>query len=103
TRTDVLARIAQRAIICFPQLAGLNLIRSWAALRVMSPDGFPIYQESSTHPGAFVATCHSGVTLAAAHALRLAPWIAGGHKPAALDVFAGDRFLDPNREFNNGH
>ncbi len=103
TRTDVLARIAQRAIVCFPHLAGLNLIRSWAALRVMSPDGFPIYQESNTHPGAFVATCHSGVTLAAAHALRLAPWIAGGPKPDGLDTFAGDRFLDPNREFNDGH
>ena len=103
TRTDVLARIAQRAIVCFPQLAGLNLIRSWAALRVMSPDGFPIYQESNTHPGAFVATCHSGVTLAATHALKLAPWIAGGAKPDVLDTFSGDRFLDPNREFNDGH
>lgn len=103
TRTDVLARIAQRAIVCFPQLAGLNLIRSWAALRVMSPDGFPIYQESATHPGAFVATCHSGVTLAATHALKLAPWIAGGPKPDVLDTFSGDRFLDPNREFNDGH
>lgn len=103
TRTDVLARIAQRAIVCFPHLAGLNLVRSWAALRVMSPDGFPIYQQSSTHPGAFVATCHSGVTLAAAHAMRLAPWIAGGAKPERIDVFSGDRFLDPNREFNHVH
>ena len=39
----------------------------------MSPDGFPIYEESSEFPGAFVVTCHSGVTLAAAHALKLAP------------------------------
>ena len=103
TMRGSLARIAQRAIVCFPQLVGLNLIRSWAALRVMSPDGFPIYQESNTHSGAFVATCHSGVTLAAAHALKLAPWIAGGPKPEVLDTFAGDRFLDPNREFNDGH
>jgi len=103
TRTDVLARIARRALVCFPQLAGLNLVRSWAALRVMSPDGYPIYQASDTHPGAFVATCHSGVTLAAAHVERLAPWIADGDKPEGIDVFSGDRFLDPTKEFHHGH
>lgn len=103
TRTEVLARIAARAIVCFPGLAGLNIVRSWAALRVLSPDGFPIYQESATCPGAFVATCHSGVTLAAAHALRLAPWIAGHPGPEELGAFSGDRFLDPNYEFHNDH
>jgi glycine/D-amino acid oxidase-like deaminating enzyme len=103
TRTDVLAGIAARAIVCFPQLANLNIVRSWAALRVMSPDGFPIYQESKACPGAFVATCHSGVTLAAAHVLRVAPWIAGLSTPEDLHVFSGDRFLDPNREFHNAH
>ncbi|MDQ2138051.1 FAD-dependent oxidoreductase [Alcaligenaceae bacterium B3P038] len=103
TRTEVLARIAQRAMVCFPQLSGLNVIRSWAALRVMSPDGYPIYDASTTHPGAFVATCHSGVTLAAAHAMRLAPWIAGGPKPDELDTFSGARFLDPTREFHHAH
>ncbi|NYT58619.1 FAD-binding oxidoreductase [Alcaligenaceae bacterium] len=103
TRTDVLAGIARRAIVCFPQLADLNVVRTWAALRIMSPDGFPIYQESPTHPGAFLATCHSGVTLAAAHAFRLAPWIAGQPMPEGLDAFSGDRFLDPKREFHHGH
>lgn len=103
TRTDVLAAIAARAIVCFPRLANLNIVRSWAALRVMSPDGFPIYQESPTCPGAFVTTCHSGVTLAAAHALRVAPWIAGLSQPEELNVFSGERFLDPHREFHNDH
>ena len=32
----------------FPLLAGLNVVRTWAALRVMSPDGFPIYEQSAT-------------------------------------------------------
>ncbi len=39
---------------------------------------FPFIEQSETCPGAFVATCHSGVTLAAAHALELAPMIAAG-------------------------
>ena len=97
TTTDVLTTIARRSVTCFPLLAKLNLVRAWGALRVMSPDGFPIYQESSTCPGAFVTTCHSGVTLAAAHAFRIAPWIAGGAAPQGMAAFAGDRFLNQHR------
>ena len=69
----VLAVLAERAQRMFPKLGSLNIVRTWAALRVMTKDGFPIYDQSTECPGAFVATCHSGVTLAAAHALTLAP------------------------------
>jgi glycine/D-amino acid oxidase-like deaminating enzyme len=87
------AVMAARAVRIFPMLAGLNVVRTWRAIRVMPRDGFPIYEQSTSHPGAFVATCHSGVTLAAAHALRLAPMIAAG----ALDeqqvgAFSARRF-----------
>ena len=75
---DVAAVLAHRAIRLFPQLASLNIVRSWGCLRVMTRDGFPIYEQSTTCPGAFNASCHSGVTLAAAHALLLAPQIAAG-------------------------
>ena len=64
----------------------------WAALRVMSPDGFPIYEQSDRFPGAFAATCHSGVTLAGAHALALAPAILAGELPETLAAFSSDRF-----------
>ncbi|NQW09916.1 MAG: FAD-binding oxidoreductase [Alphaproteobacteria bacterium] len=67
------AALAARARRVVPALGRARLVRSWAALRIMSPDGFPIYAESENHPGAFVVTCHSGVTLAAVHALYLAP------------------------------
>lgn len=103
TTVDVLASIAQRGVRSFPALAGLKLVRAWGALRVMSPDGFPIYQESASHPGAFVTTCHSGVTLAAAHAFLVAPWVAGGSQPPGIDVFAGDRFLNANQPFHHAH
>jgi hydrogen cyanide synthase HcnC len=88
----VIATIANRATRMFPLLKGLNVVRSWAALRVMTADGFPIYQQSATCPGAFVATCHSGVTLAANHALAVAPMIAEGRLAADLDVFSARRF-----------
>jgi octopine oxidase subunit B len=88
----VTATIASRAIRMFPLLKSLNVVRSWAGLRVMTQDGFPIYDESSSRPGAFLATCHSGVTLAANHALVLAPMIAAGSLSSDLDVFSARRF-----------
>ena len=74
----VSATEAERAVRQFPLLARVNVVRTWSAIRVMTQDGFPIYDESQTHPGAFVLCCHSGVTLAANHALTVAPMIARG-------------------------
>jgi glycine/D-amino acid oxidase-like deaminating enzyme len=67
------------------------MVRAWAALRPMTPDGFPAYAESPTHPGCFVAVCHSGVTLAAVHAGPLAEGVLSG----VLPEFARD--LHPAR------
>ena len=90
---DVLALIADRARRMFPRLASVNVVRTWSALRVMTPDGFPIYDQSVSCPGAFAASCHSGVTLAAVHALVLAPSIAAGHlAPGILQAMSARRF-----------
>jgi len=91
TTGDVLKFMAARAVRTFPLLRDVNLVRAWGALRVMTPDGFPIYEESASCPGAFVATCHSGVTLAAQHVLKVAPWIAGLGAPPGIDVFTSHR------------
>jgi glycine/D-amino acid oxidase-like deaminating enzyme len=97
--TDVLSEIAARGVAAFPLLRNVRLVRAWGALRVMAPDGFPIYQQSSTCPGAFNVSCHSGVTLAAAHALRLAGWLNGGEMVPGIDAFSADRFLKPYKTF----
>ncbi|WPQ32976.1 NAD(P)/FAD-dependent oxidoreductase [Achromobacter xylosoxidans] len=88
----ILGTLADRAVRTLPALREVRVVRSWAALRVMSKDGFPIYQQSETCPGAFVATCHSGVTLAAAHALKLAPMIAAGQLADDMAPFSTRRF-----------
>ncbi|MEH6578349.1 MAG: FAD-dependent oxidoreductase [Amphritea sp.] len=94
TTTDVLADIARRAVTMFPLLKDVRLIRSWGALRIMTPDGHPIYQQSEQFPGAFLVTCHSGVTLAAAHAGPIADWITQGSPDPVLNLekFHADRF-----------
>lgn len=93
TNMGIAAVEADRAVRMFPVLENVNVVRTWTGVRVMTEDGFPIYDQSETCPGAFVACCHSGVTLAANHALTLAPMISKG----ALDLdlvgaFSAKRF-----------
>jgi glycine/D-amino acid oxidase-like deaminating enzyme len=96
TRGDVVAGIARRATRLFPFLERVRVVRSWGALRVMSPDGHPVYDRSRVCAGASLVNCHSGVTLAAAHAKVLAGWIMGESEPECIpdymEVFSATRF-----------
>jgi hydrogen cyanide synthase HcnC len=84
--------IARRAVDTFPFIGGLRIVRSWAALRVMTPDGLPVYEASASAPGAWVVSCHSGVTLAAVHANGVAAAIARGSLPAPYAHGSAARF-----------
>jgi len=84
--------MARRAISAFPHLAEVPVVRTWSALRVMSPDGFPVYQTWDDLPGLYALGCHSGVTLAAAHAGVLAPAIAANALPPETLAFRAERF-----------
>ncbi|MGO1120482.1 NAD(P)/FAD-dependent oxidoreductase [Rhodovibrionaceae bacterium A322] len=89
------AEVAQRAVALYPCLSQVQLVRSWGALRVLTPDGLPIYEQSSRHPGAFGLTSHSGVTLAAVHALVLPDWLQGGQPPLPnFQAFESQRFKE---------
>jgi glycine/D-amino acid oxidase-like deaminating enzyme len=85
--------MADRAQRMFPLLGRLNVVRSWSGIRVMPKDGFPIYEQSETCPGAFVTCCHSGVTLASNHAFEIAPMVvAGALDKKKLGAFSAKRF-----------
>ena len=90
TTFDVTKRIADDATHFFPLLNDVRIIRSWSALRIITPDAAPIYEEVA--PGAFLVTCHSGVSLAAIHAYETAKWIAEGRIPKAMRPFGLHRF-----------
>ncbi len=92
TTLDVMAKIAARARKMFPILDKARLVRAWGALRVMTPDGYPIYEQSTQYPGAYLVTCHSGVTLGALHEGPLADWISSGQTQLPLEVFHAKRF-----------
>lgn len=92
TSPDVLKKIAQRAVLMFPFLSQVRLVRAWGAVRIMTPDHNPIYQQSEKYPGAYTVTCHSGVTLTAGHAGPISRWIAGKHDDPSLRHFSTERF-----------
>lgn len=85
-------KLASRATRIVPALASARLVRQWSGFRVLPPDGAPIYAESTRHPGLFAVVCHSGVTLAAAHAELVAPWILDGSLTSNLPLFSNGRF-----------
>lgn len=89
---DSTAAIAARAVAVMPELARAKLVRSWGALRILSPDGLPIYERSETLPGATLVTCHSGITLAAAHARFLPAWLEDATDAPDLEKFSERRF-----------
>lgn len=87
-----LSGLAAEVIAAFPVLARAQLVRSWGALRILSPDGLPIYQQSAEMPGAYLVTCHSGITLAAAHARFLPAWLEAAGDAPDLEIFSEARF-----------
>ncbi|MER9025601.1 FAD-binding oxidoreductase [Mesorhizobium sp. M0815] len=92
TSSDITAVLASRAIRVFPSLADLSVVRSWTGFRVKTADGVPIYDRSPSHPSAFLVACHSGVTLAANHALVVAPQIYASQMREELSSFSARRF-----------
>jgi glycine/D-amino acid oxidase-like deaminating enzyme len=92
TTTDAASRLARRAVRILPQLAKAKLIRQWSCLRIMTPDGSPIFASSDSHPGADIVTCHSGVTLTSIFAGEYAKALASGALSGNLKYFHHKRF-----------
>lgn len=89
---DAAGHMASRAVRTFPQLARIKVLRQWGCLRIMSPDGHPVYAESETHPGAYVAVCHSGLTLASSHTTDFPQMLISGSFAEKLAPFHHRRF-----------
>lgn len=90
--TRASAWLSRKTVEIAPSLAGVQMVRHWSGLRIMTPDGYPVYAQSPDHPGIFSVSCHSGVTLAAIHAHDLAGHIAAGALPETYAPFHHRRF-----------
>lgn len=83
---------ASNAIRLFPMLAKVNWIRAWGAIRVMTPDGAPIYSRIPGYDNITVVALHSAVSLAPLAANVVAPWIWGTSDHELLPNFSNGRF-----------
>lgn len=83
---------AANAIRVFPELASLNWIRAWGAIRVMTPDGAPIYSRLEGHENITVLALHSALSLAPMKISAIAPWILGKSEAKHLYHFRNGRF-----------
>lgn len=91
---ELVHALAAKAVRIFPRLAQARLVRAWGALRVMTPDGSPLYEASPSCAGAYNINCHSGITLAAFHAGELAQAILEDRLARDFSQFSGKRFDD---------
>ncbi len=89
---NVLRQIASKWVDTIPALRNVSMIRCWAALRPMMPDGAPVYQELDSHPGIYMMTSHSGISLTSVNADRVARWVAEDRIDATLGAFNLERF-----------
>jgi len=92
TTSAAAVRMTRKALRILPELGKARLVRQWSCLRVMTPDGYPVYASSPMYPGAEIATCHSGVTLASFHAGPYAQALASGRHLQTLNAFPLERF-----------
>ena len=74
-----------------PVLAGLSLLRSWAAMNV-NIDGAPLIGDIPGSPGLFIAATANGYTLGPLVGQMTAEMVLGRPRPAGLDIFTLARF-----------
>jgi glycine/D-amino acid oxidase-like deaminating enzyme len=83
---------AANAVRLFPGLGRVNWVRSWGAIRVMTPDGAPIYSTLRRNENISVVALHSAVSLAPLAVQEVAPWILGTRQHELLPHFCHERF-----------
>lgn len=83
---------AGNAIRLFPILKSLNWVRSWGAVRVVTPDGAPIYSRLPEHDNITLLALHSAVSLAPLKISAIAPWILGKSEAPQITQFSNERF-----------
>lgn len=94
--TSIMAQLAARGVRIYPHLRNTKIVRAWGALRVMTPDGFPLYESSKAYPGAYNINCHSGISLAAFHAEELAQALLYDQLSCEFSEFSSARFSKIN-------
>jgi glycine/D-amino acid oxidase-like deaminating enzyme len=92
TRPEWLPPFIDRALRLVPALRSVNVLRVYAHLRPMPPDGLPIYDRAPGLEGFYIAVGHSGITLAPLTGKIFSDWIVSGQPDMDLTAYGLNRF-----------
>ncbi len=85
-------KIANDSLQRFPVLKNAQIIRHFAGIRPLPKDGRPYLGPVKRVPGLFVATSHSGITLAPVHGKVISELILDGHTDVPLESYRPERY-----------
>jgi len=84
---------ARFGVKCVPALAGVNIVRSFSGIRAMPEDGLPILGAVPEVPGLYVASMHSGITLAPLVGQLMTELLTVGETSVDLKPYSITRFV----------
>jgi glycine/D-amino acid oxidase-like deaminating enzyme len=92
----VVASIRRNLDDVFPQLAGIDIVESWAGMIEATPDAIPVIGEAANYAGFFIATGFSGhgFGIGPGAAKAIAGMLTGNDSGIDLKEFRLSRFSD---------
>ncbi len=84
--------IALNSIHRYPVLKEAQIIRQFAGIRPLPKDGLPYLGAVTRIPGLFVATSHSGITLAPAHGKAISDLIIDHATDVPIKAYSPERY-----------
>jgi glycine/D-amino acid oxidase-like deaminating enzyme len=92
TTAEGAKKIANDSIRRYPVLKDVQIIRNFAGIRPLPKDGLPYLGAVNRVPGLFIATSHSGITLAPVHGKVISELIIDGKTDVPLQSYRPERF-----------
>lgn len=86
-------RVANNSLQRYPRLKDVQIIRHFAGVRPLPRDGKPYLGPVRRVPGLYIATSHSGITLAPVHGKVISELILDGKTDVPLDLYRPERFM----------
>ena len=74
-------------------LKDVQIIRHFAGVRPLPKDGKPYLGSVKRVPGLYIATSHSGITLAPIHGKVISELILDGKTDVPLELYRPERFM----------
>jgi len=86
-------QVANDAVRRFPCLKDAKIVRQFAGIRPLPKDGVPYLGGVERLPGLYVATSHSGITLAPVHGKVISELILDGKTDVPIELYRPERFM----------